>query len=330
MLQLRNTTPFAANMAVLPDEEGIDTLYLNVKASFNIGQQWTLAEEQAAPQAADVYWGEPVESSLKYASDYHLGKPATDIVMLGHACAPGQDAVRQLDVTLKVAGLSKTVRVFGDRVWQNGQISVPAAFRTMPLLYERAFGGSVCVEGEVTAAEERNPVGAGFCGGRLEEEMDGLPLPNLEDPHCLIRSMDDCPEPACFGFRAPNWQPRVGFAGTYDDEWLKGRAPYLPLDYDPSFLHAAHPDLMCNDFLQGGEAVEIINMHPAGDLRFSLPYIRLAARVDIAGATETPSFNLETVLLEPNELRASLAWKAKVQCDKKTLKIGQVSIALSR
>lgn len=334
MLQLENTTPFAANIAVIPDETGIDSLYINVKASFNIGSNWTLADEQAPPQAEDEYWEEPVLSSLKYASDFHPGKPATDIVVLGEACAPKQAAIRQLDVSLTVANVSKTIRVFGDRTWENGQISLPAAFETMPLVYERAFGGTQYGEGEakgsVVAAEQRNPVGMGFRGTRTQHEMDGMALPNLEDPRCLIRAMDDCPEPACFGFRAPNWQPRAGFAGTYDDHWLQTRAPYLPTDYSSRFVNAAHPELVCDGFLQGGEAVAITNMHPDGDLRFNLPYIKLAARIDMGGETQAPPFNLETVILEPNQLRASLVWKAKVRCDKKALRIRQVRIALSR
>lgn len=334
MLQLKNTTPFAANITVFPDENGIDSLYINVKARFNIGREWTLAEEQLPPQAEDVYWDEPVFSSLKYASDLHLGKPATDVVMLGKAWAPGGAPVRQLDVNLTVANLSKTIRVFGDRVWANGQISAPATFQTMPLIYERAFGGTQWREGGTEegaiAAEERNPVGVGFRGTRADRDMEGAALPNLEDPRCLIRSTGDCPEPACFGFRAPNWQPRAALAGTYDDQWLKNRAPYLPADYSRSFVNAAHPDLVYGGFLQGGEAVVITNMHPDGDLRFNLPCIKLVGRVDMTGTTATPHFNLETLLLEPNQSQLSLVWKAKVQCDKKALKVNQVSIALSR
>lgn len=332
MLQLKNTTPFAANMALFPDEEGVDALYVNVKATFTIGPQWTLADEQLPPQAEDEYYGEPGSSSLKYSSDYHLGKPATDIIMLGHACAPDQTPVQQLDVSLSVANLAKTIRVFGDREWQNGSITAPASFKTMPLVYERAFGGTHVAdnEGEKTVGEARNPVGVGFSGRRKPREMDGQPLPNLEDPRQLIQSVRDNPEPACFGYRSPNWQPRVSYAGTYDQQWQAERAPYLPFDYDKRFLSAAHPDLICDGFLQGGEAVEIVNMHPTGELRFDLPYIKLVAHVDFDVGSISPAFNLETVLLEPNQLQIAMVWKAKVPCDKKTLKIKQVTVALSR
>jgi hypothetical protein len=332
MLQLQNHTPFAATLLPLADEEGIDSLYINVRATFKIGAQWVLAEKQLPPQAEDVYWGEPGASSLKYASEVHLGKAATDVVMIGDACAPGCAPVRQLDVALAVGGLQKTVRVYGDRYWQNGCISTPVPFKTMPLIYENAFGGSV-VDGEsqqTVAAEERNPVGKGFAGPRSSRDLEGLVLPNLEDPRQLIRSRKDMPEPACFGFRAPNWQPRVRYAGTYDERWLSERAPYMPSDYNPLFNNAAPPGLVSNGFLTGGEQVVIQNMHPSGELSFNLPYIKMIAQVEVGNSRERPALQLETVLIEPNQLQLSLTWKAKVRCEKNILKVKQVSLNLSR
>ena len=90
MLQLRNRTPFAASFALLPDEAGIDTLFVMAKGGFNIGPQWTLLDEQVPPIEADIYWGDPQATSLRYASDYHIGKPATDVIMSGLACTPGK------------------------------------------------------------------------------------------------------------------------------------------------------------------------------------------------------------------------------------------------
>ena len=121
MLQLHNTTPFAASMALFPNEDAIDTLYLIVKATFDISRDLTLSDEQAKPIDADVYWTEAGKSSVKYASDMHIGKPSTDIIMLGHACAPNKQEVTQLDVALSVGAVSKTVRVYGDRQWKDGR-----------------------------------------------------------------------------------------------------------------------------------------------------------------------------------------------------------------
>lgn len=330
MLQLENKTPFAANMALFPNEQGIETLYIIVKASFYIGDKWTLLEEQIPPVEADVYYGEPETTSLKYASDYHIGKPVTDIVMNGLACTPDQEEVTQLDVSLQVDSLKKTIRVFGNREWRDGLISTPKPFKTMPLVYEKAYGGAHFINGELVSAEQRNPLGQGYAGSRKVSEMTGMPLPNLEDPYHLIKSHDDKPVPACFGFIAPGWEPRVKFVGTYDDIWQTQRAPYLPKDFDSRFFNMAHPDLVGTGYLKGGEAVSITGMHPSGKIQFNLPSVGLKSNISIQNEMYNPEFNLETLLLEPNQLRLSMVWRASLPCDKKALKIISATVSLRR
>jgi hypothetical protein len=331
MLQLKNNTPFASAFAIFPNESGIDTLYVMVKATFVIGAQWTLASVQEPLQQGDVYWGEPAKSSVRMSSDYHIGKPATDIVMVGAACAPEQRPVRQMDVGVQVGSISKVVRVFGDRIWNHGQITQPESFSTMPLVYERAFGGEDLIEdGTQRDVEAKNPVGCGFAGLKSPSEMQGLPLPNLECPNHLIRDYHDRPEPVCFAPIAPNWQPRASFAGTYDEIWQQTRAPYLPDDYNPRFMNVAPTDLIYPGYLQGGEAVRIIGMHAAGDLGFNLPYVNLSNKVLVAGQEITSPFHMETLLLDPNHRQLSMVWRAALACDKKLTKIQQISVSLSR
>ncbi len=330
MLQLHNRTPFAANMALFPNEEAIDTLYLLVKATFIIGKQWTLADEQLPPLEGDEYWGEPGESSIKQASDYHIGKLSSDIIMLGHAFAPGGKDVRQLDVRLTVGKVHKTVRVFGDRCWRDGRISSPQPFRTMAMVYEKAFGGAHIVDGQIVETEVRNPIGCGFAGKRKSSEMNDIPLPNLEDPDSLIVRTGQRPIPAGFGFVCPHWLPRSGFSGTYDEAWQAQRAPYLPVDFDKRFFSMAHPDLIYPGFLKGGESVEITHMHPGGTVNFELPFIQLHADVNIMGNSLCPQFNLETLVIEPNQLTLSMTWRAAVPCNKKALAVSDVKISMSR
>ena len=330
MAQLKNTTRFAANTVLLASETGVDTLYIVVKASFSIAKGLTLADEQTPPLDADVYWTEPGRSSIKYAADMHIGKPATDVVMLGHACVPNDKEASQLDVSLSVGQVSKTVQVFGDRQWQDGKITRPTPFKTMAMVYEKAFGGVHMANGQVLDADARNPVGRGFAGARKAEDMNGAPLPNLEDPKQLIKSYTDRPMPACFGFSAPNWQPRATYAGTYDETWQTTRAPYLPTDFDRRFLNMAHPDLIYPGYLQGGEPVTITNMHPAGTLKFDLPQVNMITRVRIGEQTDLPELLLDTLILEPNQLKLTMVWRAALPCDKRALKIDEVKIGLLR
>jgi hypothetical protein len=330
MLQLQNNTPFATNMALFPNEDAIDTLYVLAKATFKIGKNWTLAEEQAPLIVGDEYWTEPDKSSIKYASDFHTGKPCSDIIMLGHACAPEGKLVKSLDVGLSVGQVSKTIRVFGDRHWQDGKMTSPKPFKTMPLVYEKAYGGAYIKDGQIVDIEQRNPVGRGFAGQRNVGEMNGVPLPNLEDPNYLIADINDTPLPACFGISAPHWMPRSQYAGTYDETWQTSRAPYLPEDFDKRFFSMAHPDLVYPGYLQGGESVVITNMHPRGKIVFTVPKVNLVTDITVAAEVQKPRFSLETLILEPNKLLLSMVWRAAMQCDKQALKVEKVRVSTTR
>jgi hypothetical protein len=134
----------------------------------------------------------------------------------------------------------------------------------------------------------------------------------------------------CFSYVSPAWRPRASFAGTYDDTWQKNRAPYLPDDFDKRFFNMAHPDLIYPGFLLGGEPVHISGMHPKGDLQFNIPQVRLASKITVRNRIETPQFDMETVIIEPNQLQLSMVWKAAMRCDKEALKISDITINLTR
>lgn len=330
MLQLKNNCPFEPAIALFPNEQGVDTLYVLVKATFHIGQTLAVAEKQVPPCFADEYWGNPVFSSVKYASDMHLTKPSTDVVMISRAWPPNGREVPQLDVRFSVAERQKVLRIFGNRLWRNGSISTPEPFQSMPIVYEYAFGGMHEVDSKKPEilAEGRNPIGRGFCGKRKARELEGLSLPNVEDPQCLVSSVGDQANPAGFAFIAPAWLPRLAFAGTYDETWQKKRAPYLPEDFDPRFFNVAHPDFTFDRYLQGGETVVLENLHREGPLQFELPICKLEARVKVAGQIENPPLNLDTVLIEPEKRRLCMTWRGALPCDKKTLKVEQVDVNL--
>ncbi len=331
MIPLNNSTPFSIQNTLLLNEEGVETLYTITKASFKIDKQWTLSNEQTPPQTEDEYWSDPVNSSLKYATDFHTGKVATDIVVLGNACAINHKPVQELDVSVTVGQQQKVLRVFGDRYWSNGSITSPENFETLPLVYENAFGGQHTVEGELKSLEVRNPVGKGYQGDKSDVEMEGQPLPNIEDPRQLIQAMSDTPEPAAFGFKAPHWHSRASFGGTYDAQWQLNRAPYLPEDYDRRFQNSAHPDLISTDFLRGGEAVEITHMHPKGTLSFLLPRVGIVGHIKIHQMSVQPlHFDMETVIINPATLQLQMIWKAAHICHNDAFNIKSVDVNLLR
>ena len=117
--------------------------------------------------------------------------------------------------------------------------------------------------------------------------------------------------------------------GTYDETWMKKRAPYLAEDFDSRFFNAASDGLISANYLNGGEPVTITGMSPTGGMKFTLPVCEIETSVRIAGKIENPTLNLETVLFEPNESRFSMLWRSAVECDKKALKVEQIDIVLN-
>lgn len=326
MLQLRNQTPFVPAMFLFPDEQGVDTLYVALKATFELrGNALAVAEKQQPLVLADEYMGEPGKSGLKRAGEASLLKPGTDVLVAGEVHAPKGRRVDSCLTSVRVGPVRQVLQVFGNRKWKGGLISPgissPEPFTRMPLVWERAFGGTHEVgEGRILA-EPRNPVGQGFRGKRSGSEMVGRALPNLEDPQQLIGSISDGPAPVGLGPVAPAWEPRKRFAGTYDEAWRTQRAPYLPQDFRPEFFCVAPPALRVREGLKAGELVELLNLSPQGGHRFTLPRCELGVTVRIAGKPEPVSMRLETVLLEPGEGRVCLTWRGATGCDKRTLKV---------
>ncbi|MCA9727308.1 MAG: DUF2169 domain-containing protein [Candidatus Eisenbacteria bacterium] len=334
MLELVNDTPFAA--AILPglDKEGVQNATVIVKGTFLLpaagANDPTIAEEQVPIVGAAEYYGDPEKTSIRYDTDMVPAKPGTDVVLVG--CARSARPLPALDVTLAVGPLKKTVRVFGERRWSrtlgHWSASKPQPFVEMPLVYERAFGGwdTSHDKAEKHDWEPRNPVGTGFNISGDKELLDGMSLPNLEDPADLIGGRKDRPKPAGFGFVGPNWKPRVDFAGTYDQKWLDSRAPLLPDDFDDRFFNSAHPDLIAPRHLAGGEAVAVSNVSKAGPLRFAVPRQTLEIEVTMRGQSSRHTPRLDTLLIEPDANRAVLCWRVTFPCPNQFLYIETIRV----
>jgi hypothetical protein len=314
---IENNTPFAFDFTLLADEEGHPLVVPLVQATYTLQERGlgTLAEKQLPVQPRGELWGEPGKSSYKYEPQFAFTKPATDVVLIGHACAIEGSATEVL-VRSRVGRLDKAVRVTGDRYWVRSlgslSMSYPEPFEKVPLVYERAFGGwdRSHPDPDKHRFEPRNPVGTGFRSkhGSFEE---GIRLPNLEDPRHPISNYLDTPPPAGFGFTSPDWQPRASFAGTYDDQWMKDRMPLLPKDFDRRFFNAASPGLIAPGYLRGDEPVLIENASPRGTLSFNLPgvpppecRVRLVGRQD----AQVPMF-LDTVIINTDEDVLLLLWR---------------------
>ena len=333
MLQFKNSTPFKGTIMLLPDPDGIDCVFTVVKATFTLAEKPVPVDDQLPVAVEQEFHGEPDQSSIKSPSDVSLMKPGTDVLLMGKAYAPRGRPTTWMDVALTVGPVKKTVRVFGERHWQTStkevtySISAPEPFEEMPLMWERAFGG-VDRTMKPPRHELRNLVGTGFRASEVQAAISGVRLPNLEDPAAPITSWQQAPQPAGFAPICAHWEPRRSFAGTYDDEWLKHRAPYLPKDFDPRFLQLAPSGLVAPGYLKGGEPVELRGVTRSGVARFRLPQVTLKVSYRLDGSPQERPAYLDTVVIEPELSRFSLTWRSVFPCDKKALRVSEVEAAL--
>lgn len=317
-MDLLNSTPVIAAPNILTDRHGAENLLVIVKGTWRIGKDGALsiADEQVPIQLEPRYHGNSEVSGLVYDTDLVLEKHGTDCILLGHAWAP-KVGVGSVDVTFAVGPVRKTVRVFGERIWMKclGMVSMskPAPFERIPLVWERAFGGSDTSWPDSKEHEFclENPVGRGLLAKKTKLEVDGTRLPNLEDPANLIKKPTDCPRPMGFGPIPPHWQPRAGYAGTYDVQWRKYVSPLPPDDMDIRFHSCASPGLASARHLTGSEQVLVENASRSGRLLFDLPGCSPRVSVIIGAVVNELEMCLDTVVVEPDEERLVLVWRGR-------------------
>ncbi len=327
MLQVDNRTPFTATLAVFADPRGIETAYAVVKAAFHVGADGVVPTPKPLPLlAGDVFWGDPQTTGLRAAGELTLCKPATDIVLLGSAVAR-REGERAMPVSLRVGPVTSALLVFGPRHWQRRGAqwvpSDPEPFERVPLRWELAFGGMERLANGQAAKEfePRNPVGRGFIGTH-ETEFADRPLPQIEHPEQRLQAAGERPPPVGWAPIAPFWSPRREYAGTYDAVWQKGRAPYLPTDFDERFLQTAPPGLVAPGHLVGGESVQVAGCLPNGQaLAFDLPRCTIGTRFNFRGDEIDVTPRLDSVIIEPDQRRVQLVWRAALEVDKHLLKL---------
>lgn len=326
-MELTNLSGMAARAVPFDNVPGSESgLVVIVKGTFRAvpGGSSELASEQGPVSSEIEMMDGEAAASVKFESDVVPFKPRADIALVGKVYAPGGRPVTELDAGLRVGSVSRALRVFGDRFWECASpllpatISAPRPFVTMPLCYERAFGGIDPAGGGYC---RENPVGRGFLSEKSKKQADGALLPNIEDPRRLIRSFTDHPGPAGLGFIGRGFMPRFGHIGTYDEKWKQARRPRMPVDFRFDFFNASPPDLQVDGYLRGDEEVALANLTPDGKLQFRLPGIAPSVSVTTTDrfevsfshpATEASHdlpMRLDTLCLMPDEKRFTLVWR---------------------
>lgn len=333
---IKNHTPFASELLQQIDEEGRTQITPVVKATLQLDDRGVLvlAEQQSSVKLSGEPWSEAEVPCYKFEPETAFFKPATDVALVGHACA-SSGRTTQTQVTLRVGALTKTLRVTGDRMWRRTMSGISASpalpFERVALSYERAYGGwdRTSREPSQHRCDIRNPVGVGYrAKGAVFQE--GTPLPNIEDPEHPHSSYDGPCTPAGFGFIGPDWAPRAALGGTYDGAWLEQRSPLLPENFQRAYHNAASPGLIAPGYLRGDEAIQVLGVQASGNaLATRLPglpppgcRVRLRSRGDVE-----LQLVLDTLIIDLDRRQVLLLWRAPLAVAQGLQDVAAVSIS---
>jgi hypothetical protein len=333
MTELLNHTSFSAALlaAMDPHARVFDVVVVSATFEAPPNKPLRLADEQLPVRDVDEYYSEPGLSSIRYEGETAWEKPFVDVLVNGTAYAPGSRRAKSVLVSVGIGDIRKELQVSGDRYWRRGlRGRVPSSsrpFETMPIVYERAFGGMDTRPKNPAKhrSELRNPIGVGFQGAPSQSPSVETEIPNVEYPGRLMRSSRSRPEPAGFGVVGRDWQPRLGYAGTYDAAWLAEQSPLLPYDFDICHFQAASRDQQSTS-ISGGEPVQLRNMTPEGTWEFSLPTLEVPLRLLYPSRKQSGSLKLDTVLIEPDFHRVTLIARANIPVIRKLGPLEEVII----
>jgi hypothetical protein len=318
-MELLNATSMQAAYTMGTDPSAREHVVVVVKGTFAIpddgGPAEQLPKEQQVPLAmADTFTGEPGFSAPVHEAEFCLRKPRCDVLVNGTAYVPEGKPVERIKVGVKLGSWQKDFDVVGDRVWQQRGVtphpSAPRPFVTMPVTYDRAFGGVDDTNPEHASAFMQNPVGRGYGAPRSAERLLGRPVCNTEDPRDPVKLPWGSYRPMSLGPVARGWQPRLAYAGTYDQNWLDNIFPFLPPDFDDRHFQAAPEDQQV-DPPRPGEEVILLNLTTQGRTHFRLPtdLEMPVAFFPRQGDIEHRHGTLDTVLIEPGDGRLCLVWR---------------------
>lgn len=320
-MEVVSVCPLRAGSVLWETASGALTLTVVAKATYLLRpSESPLATLQDAPTEADEHWDDDERRSLLAPSDLVPFKRRADVILVGHAFAPGGVAVRSLLTRLVVGEVDKSIEVFGERVFTSGgALREGARFVKMPLRWERAAGGP----------DTQNPVGVRLDGPR--DAYGALALPNLQPPGLHITSPGDFIPPVGFGPHAPSWPARIarlsiGAAGWNYRRWSE-RA--LPPDLDAAFFNVAPIDQQL-DALRPNPRLVLDNLHPEHpELVTSLATVTPRVVVERAGASQEFGMRCDTLLIDTDRGTCSLTWRGQIPMDD-PLASGRVIITTTR
>jgi len=332
-----NTTPFLAERFVSTDKSGQKHCVVVVKATFNVKEQGRCepAPEQTPFVYCDQHHGDPGMTSVRFESDFAPVKPRVDVLVHASAVSPRGEPVSRLQVGFAGAGIQKLAVVSGDRIWTLGITGIiassPSPFTSMPLSWDRAFGGGDQSHENETkhGSDLRNHTGVGFHLNDRDDSILNTALPNVERHGDLMSAWSDKPQPIGFAPVGRGWLPRIGFAGTYDRHWFETRRPFLPENFDARHFQAAPLDQQL-ERLDAGTRFTCANMSPGGAFAAETPAFDIPVTFRFDNRDVQAIIHADTLILEPGCARLTLLGRASVPLPRKLAQLREIQVGKRR
>ncbi len=320
-MELENMTPCPAISWTNLDANGDENLTTVVRAKFkfyptNDKSSWELrfAEEQGELFGADKFYDDDTNQSLQYESDFVPFKPRTDVIINANAYSTNIIPSEKWLCGVKIKDLEGNIRlenwleVTGERHWRRDflgwALDKPELATKVPIRYEKAFGGEVVEkeegkEDKYHAVCYSNPIGTGLLHKKHPDKV--VPAPQIQDPDDPLDKYDPYKQfkPKGLGFYHRAWDLRLPLAGTYDEAWQENQWPLPPHDFNQAFNQAAHPDMIVDGYLKGGEIVTLYNLLPERNRhQFTLPIIQFSQHFSVVERTFVFPLQLDTVIID--------------------------------
>ncbi|NOQ89414.1 MAG: DUF2169 domain-containing protein [Gammaproteobacteria bacterium] len=241
--------------------------------------------------------------------DACMPKPQGEVIVYGSYYSPEGKPVTADEIQLQMGTVDKKLAVIGNRYWRTLLAPTdPEPFTELPISYEYAFGGK---------EYKKNPTGKGMDEVDVFGEMR-LPMPNIEDTDNLITSTDHRPDSAGLGPLDMMWEQRAVKTGTYDETWQRDYFPGYPPDLDWSHFNTAPPDQWIEEFWQGNESFQLLNMHPSKpQVGGRLPAFRtrcfIEKQIEKGVLFTEVEMHAETVCLFPNVETGVLIYRGVIE-----------------
>ncbi len=340
--------PLKETACLARDFEGRDIVSVHAKVTYAIAPDGRCLPSQK-PQP---FLGEKNQLD---ESDVVPFKTATDLIVMASAQAPKGAKFPEMLATIELGKQRWAYRAIGERkVIYRGKGSVdfsqPVPTDGVPLTFALAYGG---IDTSVTFPEKtrlldalgphpgcylRNPIGLGYAVKDDKARLDGLPLPNVENPEDSLTPQNFLAGEPRNWWRQPipwacDWFPK----GSYPRcAWFGGVPLDLPEDdqqmkevrlgwvepfqlrrarekkshadrLDPRMGNAAAPALTL-PFLKGDESIRLRGMSPTGELVVQLPGKPPRMKVKVQGKEHAVVPVANRVVISVLEMGVYVVW----------------------